>query len=431
MKKVIIAIFLISSRIAAFGQSELMKDSVYIESEGFVMQYILLKDLDNDGIRDSTYLSVEDSTIVCRLSTKNFAKMASKPIEILNWQSGVADIEDGFQFFNHWMRAGYENQFRYNSQTKKMQLINISRYEFGNAANDGSGESSVNLLTGDYIGNWNYYDSEKDTLIEMATINTNLNFGTINLEEFSQDTYFDYAEKCAALYNTFRQLDSEQESAFFRDENIQSFNMDHLDTINLQFVPISEDTFFKFKEKQSHQPGPKYNFEPPTNPSFSLATQNKYYKFIGDSFGVGVEYRYIGYASEINSHIIKACKEVCSGCLLDNKTDEKIWLPDTFDGGVLGMEISASKTQLLMYLSHYGDDYAEIYSHRAEIIFMQIDEGKGFHKLTKPKICIITAFSIEEIIWIDNNSIALKAYDKYTYHKPVYQYFKAEIKTDK
>jgi len=439
MKKVITAIFLISIRIAAFGQSELLWDSVRIESEGFVMQYTLLKDLDNDGIRDSAYLSVEDSTIVCRLSTQNFTKMASKPIEILNFQSGVGDINNGFQFFNHWMRAGCENQFRYNPQTKKMQLIGMNRYEFGNAMNDGSGESSVNLLTGNYTGDWNYYDSEKDTLIKIPTIYANLNFGVINLEDFSQDTYFDYSEKCAALYNSFRQLDSEQAPAFFRDENIQPFDMEHLDTINLQFVPISEDTFLKFKEKQSHQPGSKYNFGPPANPSFSLATQNEYYKFIGDSFGE--EYRYVGYVPEISSYIISACKWVCTGCLLDNETDEKMQLPDSFDSGVLGLEISASKKQMLMFSSYYGDDYAKVSSHRAEIIFMQIGEGKGFHKLVKPEICIITAFSIEDIIWIDNNSIALKVYDKYeevwndshthTYHEPVYQYLKAEIKTDK
>jgi len=203
MKKVITAILLISIQVAAFCQSEFLKDSVYFEDEGFMMQYKLLKDLDNDGIRDTVYLSVEDSTIVCRLSTQNFAKITSKLIQILNWQSGVSETKNGFQFFKDWMRAGYKNQFRYNPKTKKMQLIGMSRYEFGNVANDGSGESGVNLLTGDYIGNWNYsvWEDEDVKLIKIPTIKTKMYFKTINLEDFSQDTYFDYAKKCAELYH--------------------------------------------------------------------------------------------------------------------------------------------------------------------------------------------------------------------------------------
>ena len=84
-----------------------------------------------------------------------------------------------------------------------MQLIGMSRYEFGNVLNDDSGESSVNLLTGDYIGNWNFsvWENEDDKLIKIPTIKTKMYFKTINLEDFSQDTYFDYAKKCAELYH--------------------------------------------------------------------------------------------------------------------------------------------------------------------------------------------------------------------------------------
>ena len=140
-------------------------------------------------------------TIVCKLSTLNYESISSKPIEILNEPSGIIETKNGFAFFNDWMRAGYKNQFRYNSKTKRIQLIGMSRYEFGNAANDGSGESSVNLLTGDYIGNWNYYDMEKDSLIKIPTIRTKIKIKTINLEDFSDETYFNYAEKCAELYH--------------------------------------------------------------------------------------------------------------------------------------------------------------------------------------------------------------------------------------
>ncbi len=80
----------------------------------------------------------------------------------------------------------------------------MSRYEFGNAANDGSGKSSVNLLTGDYIGNWNYYDETKNKLVKIPTIKTKMYFPKIYLEEFNDET--NYPEKCATLYYKYKKI---------------------------------------------------------------------------------------------------------------------------------------------------------------------------------------------------------------------------------
>jgi len=126
----------------------------------------LVKDIDFDNIKDTVYLDTKEAVIVCQLSGKGFKKIKSKAIEILNRNSGIVKTKNGFEFQNNWMRGGYANQFRYDKTLKKIQLIGMSRYEFGPANNDGSGESSVNLLTGDYIGNWNYFDEKKVELIK-------------------------------------------------------------------------------------------------------------------------------------------------------------------------------------------------------------------------------------------------------------------------
>lgn len=173
------------------------------DSIGLPNKY-LYKDVDNDSIIDTVYIDSIKSAIVCKLSTYNFNKITSKPIDILNDQSGINETINGFEFFNDWMRSGYKNQFRFNQKTRKIQLIGMSRYEFGNAANDGSGESSVNLLSGDYIGDWNYFDykanNEKGELIKIPTIKAKMKFKVINLEDFSDEIYFDFAEKCSALF---------------------------------------------------------------------------------------------------------------------------------------------------------------------------------------------------------------------------------------
>lgn len=169
----------------------------------------LLTDIDFDGIKDSVYVDKEKSVIVCRLSSQKFKIIKSKPIEILNDQSGVNETHNGFQFSNHWMRAGYNNQFRFDKKTKRIQLIGMDRYEFGNAANDGSGESSVNLLTGDYIGDWNYYDhfynNEEGQLVKIPTIKTKMPFKKIYLEGFDDGDYFEFGLLCAHLFEQHKQ----------------------------------------------------------------------------------------------------------------------------------------------------------------------------------------------------------------------------------
>jgi hypothetical protein len=164
----------------------------------------LIKDLDTDGRADTVRIDPERAVIVCRLSSKQFRKLESGPIETLTEQSGIKGTRNGFEFYNNFMRAGYAAQFKYNATTQQLQLIGLSRYEFGNAANDGSGASSVNLLTGDYIGNWNYYDFNANDgegeLIKIPPIKTKMPFRVINFEAFSESTYEAFATRCYQLY---------------------------------------------------------------------------------------------------------------------------------------------------------------------------------------------------------------------------------------
>ncbi|MFM6934204.1 MAG: hypothetical protein ACKOXP_02085, partial [Flavobacteriales bacterium] len=106
-----------------------------------------------------------------------------------------------------FMRAGYKNQFRYNPKSKSVQLIGMSRYDYGNAVGDGSGESSVNLLTNEYIGIWSYFDLSTNKLIKIPTIKSIMHFNETNLEDFSENTYFNYADRCSELYDKYKQIE--------------------------------------------------------------------------------------------------------------------------------------------------------------------------------------------------------------------------------
>lgn len=186
MAKALLTFVLFLSQLLVFGQEKLVKD------------------LDADGLKDTVYLSRKESIIVCRLSSQKFTKVQSEPLGNLDDNADIRATRNGFELFNDWMRTGYKSQFRYNKNTKKVQLIGMSRYSYGGATHDGSGESSLNLLTHDYIGDWNYFNPSANKgagkLVKIPTIRTKMKFKTINLETFSEATYTDYEDKCTKLY---------------------------------------------------------------------------------------------------------------------------------------------------------------------------------------------------------------------------------------
>ncbi|RZL51262.1 MAG: hypothetical protein EOP00_00145 [Pedobacter sp.] len=191
---------------------------ITLVSYNFVLaQEKLVKDIDFDGIKDTVYVDATSFEIVCRLSSAQFTKMRSKGIESSADNARLESTKNGFAFQSNWMRAGNANQFRYNKTLKKLQLIGMSRYEFGNAANDGSGESSVNLLTGDYIGDWNYFDhlanNENGKLVKIPTIKTKMIYKQIFLEDFSDATYYNFADSCYVLFSKYKKLEMKRREA--------------------------------------------------------------------------------------------------------------------------------------------------------------------------------------------------------------------------
>lgn len=164
----------------------------------------LRKDIDGDGIKDFVYLDSLNYKIVCELSSKKFKPIYSKENLTDELNSGIRETKSGFEFFVNYMRAGFANQFRYDSKTKKIQLIGMSRYEFGPANNDGSGNSSVNLLTNNYIGEWNIYDSQKEKLIKIPTIKTKMYFTKQYLDGYNGEHQSKYEKTCSELFYTFK-----------------------------------------------------------------------------------------------------------------------------------------------------------------------------------------------------------------------------------
>lgn len=162
----------------------------------------LMKDLDNDSIKDEVIFDKENAQIICKLSTQNFIAIRSQKLEDLNDNSGIGLTKNGFQFYNHSMRSGYYCQFRYNPVENKIQLIGMSRYNLGGASQDGSGESSVNLLTNKYIGEWIRFDNKTKKHTKIPTIKKTFTIAKIYLEGFSVKQPDDFVDFCDNLRNS-------------------------------------------------------------------------------------------------------------------------------------------------------------------------------------------------------------------------------------
>ncbi|MET6996722.1 hypothetical protein [Chitinophaga defluvii] len=165
----------------------------------------IVKDLDGDLKKDTIYIDSDLDKLFCILSTNKYKPVESLKIQILNFGNMLAPTKNGFEFWNDYGRSGFINEFKYNPKTKKVQLIRITRTDydisytdFGEKVRNGSGKSSINLLTNKYVGN--FYDVHNGKLRKLPTIYAEMIIPETNIEDFNDGLYFDYEKRCVALY---------------------------------------------------------------------------------------------------------------------------------------------------------------------------------------------------------------------------------------
>lgn len=124
----------------------------------------LVKDIDGDGKKDVIWL--EDSALHIKLSSQNNRVMRDIHEPLGDEPPFLHDKRVGFELSFSAMRWGHRYHYAYDKTSGKMNIIGYNLWAFGNASQDGSGDDSVNLKTGDYIGKWNYMylDGDKHKL---------------------------------------------------------------------------------------------------------------------------------------------------------------------------------------------------------------------------------------------------------------------------
>jgi hypothetical protein len=160
----------------------------------------LYVDLDHDKIIDSVFYHRDDAVITCKLSSQKFIAIKSQEQEHIGSDpSGITHTKSGFEFYNDDMRCGSKAQFKYNKVEKKMQLIGLSNYNYGGASHDGAGDSSLNLLTNDLEGQWEYYN-HNNYLKKTPLLKGKMYFAATFLEDYGEAIDEEYATKVSDFY---------------------------------------------------------------------------------------------------------------------------------------------------------------------------------------------------------------------------------------
>lgn len=125
-------------------------------------------DLDGDGKQDKFWLNKDK--LQYQLSTQKNITKSSKPLDIEGLNNSLK-VSKNVVAVSMWaMRSGTEYKFRYDKVRGDFRVIGYDSENFGPATNDGSGKSSYNLLTGDYVANWHHFDMKQEKLIALPTI---------------------------------------------------------------------------------------------------------------------------------------------------------------------------------------------------------------------------------------------------------------------
>ena len=199
------------------------------------------------------------------------------------------------------------------------------------------------------------------------------------------------------------------------------------------FTPISQKEYFETKSRYDGRIRPDKTVKPDTKGYIRVNTKNYSYELISTN-DYSSSYDYIGYSPELRSHLISHCSEsACNQFLLDNETDNAFSIPSGYDSGPSGLSISPENNYMVTYSSYYSDDFDDYYLYRSVLHIFSFAEGEGLQSVSYFKQFETGDWSIDEIIWEDNNTIALKTYignqpetDKYD----EFIYLKVDISED-
>tara|TARA_R110002049_G_scaffold199382_3_gene369498 strand:+ start:2951 stop:3529 length:579 start_codon:yes stop_codon:yes gene_type:complete len=107
---------------------------------------------------------------------------------------------------------------------------------------------------------------------------------------------------------------------------------------------------------------------------------------------------------------IEYCDQICESGLKEDETGKELWIAGSFDLGALSISFSKDRTYLLVCSSYDGSDYDNYYDFRADINIYKVTNNKGLKGIQPYLIFQTKDYSIEDIVWVNKNTLAIKIY---------------------
>ncbi len=176
--------------------------------------------------------------------------------------------------------------------------------------------------------------------------------------------------------------------------------------LRIKFTKIDSTVYFEYNQKYYNGITVDTTIVNQAGSFFTLDVENAEKKFSCDIDYNNCNY-YKGFLEPLNKYILTYCGTgYCGTYLLDKNTGTQDYLESPFDSECEIPSISKNKNKLIAFSSSVFDRESFIALYKTNIETKKID-------LKKYDSFNTSDWRIKEIIWIDNNVIALKVYEKY------------------
>ena len=190
------------------------------------------------------------------------------------------------------------------------------------------------------------------------------------------------------------------------DDTEEQIARENKNKLKIKFTKIDSTNYLDFIQKYSNKITIDSTIVNEAGSSFSLAVKDTEKEFRCDIDYNNCNY-YKGFLSPLNKYILTYCGTgYCGTFLLDKNTGIQNFIESPFDSECEIPSLSKNENKLITFSSSVFDRKSFIALYKKDINSKKID-------LNKYDSFYTSDWRIKEIIWIDNNSIALKVFDEY------------------
>jgi hypothetical protein len=138
--------------------------------------------------------------------------------------------------------------------------------------------------------------------------------------------------------------------------------------------------------------------------------------------------------SDLNLKADHFCDEICVTILKEVHSHQRMFLPCSYDSGILNLSFSPDCQKLMVCSSYDGPDFENYYDHRAEFYVFGISGSDGLNSLSPLFQFATKEWSIDKLVWINSHTIGLKIYTEQRTgdgSQTNYQYVETTIPSEK